>query len=439
MPSIQFSGLASGLDTQGIISALVSVEQIPIQRLSLRQKSLTSAKNLFGDLGTKARALEDLAAKLTTAADFGARKGTSSDEAKLGVSVSDTADVGSYSLVVSKRAAATRLASTGYADADATGVLGTGTLSITVGSTTTQVPIGSDSLNAVRDAINDADLGVRASVINDGSGTPYRLVITGEETGLANAVSVDASGLSGGSQPLSVSTITAAQNAEFTLDGIAMQRASNTVSDAIAGVTLQLQDVSATALTINVTQDAQASSDKVKELVEGYNTLVELINKNNVPGENGAPGGPLVGDFAASGALRRLGSAIGLANGTGIAANLSSIGISTERNGTLKLDEAKLKAAIESDPGAVADLVADAATRLEAAADDLGKASEGVFARRAKTLERTISDLGRQISRREDSLEKLEQSLTLRFTALESLSSRYQSQASFLAALTSGS
>ncbi|MCA8925544.1 MAG: flagellar filament capping protein FliD [Planctomycetes bacterium] len=438
MPSIQFSGLASGLDTQGIVSALVSVERLPIQRMQVRQRSLTSSKNLFGDLRTKATALKDLAAALVDPSVFAARKVSSSDETKLGLTVGDSAAPGSHDLIVSQRAAATRLASLGHADADASGALGSGTLSITVGSTVTDVTVaaGEDSLSAVRDAINAADAGVTASVVNDGSGTPYRLVITGTQSGLANAVSVDASGLSGGSQPLSLSTITTAQNAEFTLDGIFMQRPSNTVTDAIEGVTLELRDTTTAPLTIDVSLDAEASSARVKELVDGYNALVELINENSVPGEDGAPGGPLIGDFAASVALRSMRSAVAFASGSGIAVNLSSIGIATERDGSLKLDETKLSAAIESDSGAVASLVADAATRLESASDELGRASDGVFARRATTIDSTLRDLDRQIARREASLEKLQESLTRRFTALETLSARYQSQAGFLAALT---
>ena len=442
MPTIKFGGLASGLDTNGIIQGLLQVEQIPLNRLEGRRATAESAQRLFNDLASKARELESLAERLQDPTELSVRSATTSDEAALSATASSTASVGSHTLTVHARARASRLAAQGYADASATGQIGSGTLAITVGATTTNVTIdpGADSLEAVRDAINDADAGVTASVVNDGTGTPYRLVISGDDTGLANAVSLDASGLTGGSDPLTFSTLTTAQDAQFELDGLTMYRSSNLVSDAIDGVTFELhQEDPARELTLDVGVDADASAAQVQELVDSVNSLLETIRDESQPGIEGAAGGILLGDFVANTAKQRLASAIRSATGPASAINLSSIGVTTNRDGTLEVDAAKVAEAFTTNPEGVTALLTDAATHLEATAGELGLSNDGIFANRAKALDQQIRRIDDQIDRKELSLEKMEEALTLRFAALETLSSRLQSQAGFLAQIGSNS
>ncbi|RMG15861.1 MAG: hypothetical protein D6731_07380 [Planctomycetota bacterium] len=439
MPTIQFGGLASGLDTQALIDGLLAVERLPIQRMEADKTQANAAKGIFSDLSAKLSDLEDLAAKLDDAQTNVARTATSSD-AGLEVSATSSAVPGVHEVVVTQRAAATTLASQNVADSAAAGVLGSGTLSITVGGTVTNIAVaaGNDSLEAVRDAINASGAAVQASVINDGSATPYRLVIRGTSTGTSNAVSVDASGLSGGTSPLVTTELVAARDAQLTVDGIPLSRASNVVSDVIDGVTLDLRDEAGTPITVTVATDLEAAREQVQELVDAYNEVLGKIAKESQPGVEGAPGGPLLGDFVADLTRRRLGDAIAQASGGGTALpNLSALGLATERDGTLQFDAADFDAALGADPDAAATLLADAAARLVAAADELSK-SGGLLDERQKALDTTVRDLERQIDRKEDSLERKREMLVRRFSVLETISSTFQAQSNFLAGLTGG-
>ena len=141
--------------------------------------------------------------KLSTASSFFIKTAKSSNENVLVAASSSNADAGNHSVIVNRLARASTLASTTFNDTNTT-IVGTGTLAITVGATTTNITVGStnNTLEGLRDAINDADADVTASIVtvNAGPMPSYRLVVSGKSTGLANAVSISAAGLSGGNR-----------------------------------------------------------------------------------------------------------------------------------------------------------------------------------------------------------------------------------------------
>lgn len=435
MATIKFSGLATGLDTASLIQGLVSAERAPLARLNAQRASEQNARQVLLDLASRAR---DLAAQADgLEATKVVRTAGSSDAARVSATAGAGAVPGVHEVVVTARASATTLASQGHESATATGALGTGTLRVLVGGVATEVEVqaGQDSLQAVRDAINASGAKVRASIVDDGSASGQRLVVSGTETGLANAVALDASQLAGGAAPLVMTTLRPAGDAAFVLDGVPMTRASNLVDDALEGLTLDLRAETADAVRITVETDAAASARPLLDLVKSYNSLLQALRERTRPGTSSSAAGPLANDSAARSALARLQRAIAGAAGPSTLPNLSAAGITSARDGTLQVDAARVTATWSASPADVAALTSALGQQLSAVAADLGATSTGTLSSRATGVERTIRDLEARIARKEASLAKLEDQLTLRFTALETLASRLQSQGSFLSTL----
>ncbi len=222
---------------------------------------------------------------------------------------SSIAKPGNYSLTVSQLAQAQNLVAAGQASATTAigsgtsttltfdfGTISGGTLTngtytgasfASNGSATKSVTIDSsnNTLSGIRDAINAANIGVTASIINDGSAAPYRLVLTSNATGVANSMKISVAGdatLSGllaedpaGTQNLSQTS--AALNANFTVNGIAISKASNTVGDVVPGVTLNLAGTSASAVTLNVGPNTSSVSTAINGFVTAFNTAAKAI------------------------------------------------------------------------------------------------------------------------------------------------------------------
>lgn len=439
LPAIRFSGLATGLDTASLVSSMVAAERAPITTLQARRATVANRQALFKELTTRASDLQTKAEALKKATVV--QKATSSDAARVRATATSAAATGTHTLTVANRASATTLVTQGHASATATGALGAGTLRITVGGVAKDITVtaGADSLTQVRDAINASGAAVRASLVNDGSSSPHRLVITGTSTGLANAVTVDASGLTGGAQPLTTTSLVAADDARFTLDHIAMTRGTNQVTDALEGVTLDLLDETTSELTVDVASDGAASARPVQDLVTAFNAVVGYIRDRSKTGAKDAAAGPLLGDAAANGATRRLSAALGSALGPAAAPNLAAIGVTTARDGTLSIDAAKVAAKWAESPSAVAALAADVGARLAEAAGGLDDPGGGVFTSRVTAIDRQLRDIDDRITRKEAAVARLEVQLTQRFTALETLTSNLKSQGSLISQLTSQS
>jgi len=366
-----FGGLASGIDTQLLIQRLVAVARRPITSLQNRQRQLEGREKFFSDLGTDLGKLRDRARSLGDVADLLAYTVSSSDATKATATATGEALATAHTLEITQLARAEREKSQGHASAGTTGVAGTGTLTITYGGTAHDVAIGAgeDSLNGVASAINEADFGVTATVVNDGSGaTPYRLVLTGDESGAANTISVNAIGLTGGSAPLAFTEVQDARSAQFTLDGLGLTRASNTVTDALDGVTLQLAAPTTTEITLTVSQDREAVKQRLRDFVTDSNRVLSRIRDQfRAPEEGAGPSNRLIGDTALRSIAQRIQSVFASqVNTSGPANSLASLGITTSRDGTLELDEEKLDGLLDEDFGAVADVLARTAQSTNA-------------------------------------------------------------------------
>lgn len=271
---------------------------------------------------------------------------------------------------------------------------GNGTKSVTIDAT-------NNSLQGIRDAINSAKIGVTATIINDGSATPYRLALSSDNIGKTNSIKISggdaalsallaydpASAPAGATQNLSETAT--AQNANFTLNGIAVSKASNTVSDAIQGVTLNLLKTS--TATVTVARDTSTINASVTSFVKAYNDLNKTLKNVSAYDPATKQGAVLQGDATVRGLQAQVRAALGVAVGNtgGSLTNLSQIGVSFQRDGTLALDSAKLSTAISNNYSDVASLfatVGKASDSLVAYTSATSSTSAGSYAVNVSTL-----------------------------------------------------
>ncbi len=277
-----------------MIRQLVQLERLPIGRIQDRQQDLKTQqakfndlKNLLNTVRDKAKALDELGEIMTT-------KVASADETVVKATATGDAALGRYAINITSLATAERTYSDPFASKVATGLFGTGTISIQVGTDdAVEIEVeADDTLETVAAKINSSDAEVTAGVIF--TGTQYRLQIAGKETGLANAITFVETGTTL-DLANAANQFQAADDAAFTVDGLPMTSTTNTVKDAIRGVTLDLLKDQAST-TIEVQRDPAALEAAIKEFVDAYNSVQKKINTESI--FTGQARGPesLVGD-----------------------------------------------------------------------------------------------------------------------------------------------
>lgn len=378
-------GIGSGLDINGLVSQLMALEQRPLSLLNTKEARLQAQLSAYGSLKGALSSFQSAVAALATPARFTAVKASVADGTVLSASAATTASAGSYSVEVQTLAQAQKLKSDTF---DATGdTVGSGSLTIQFGTysggsftlnpekSAKTITIGSAnaSLAGVRDAINAADAGVSASIINDGTG--YRLVIASKEAGVANALKVtvadddldntDAAGLSrlvydattGGTTNLTQTV--AAQNATAIIDGISISKSTNTWTDAIEGVTLNLLKEGGTT-SLMVAKDTAGTKSAVESFVKTFNDLNATLTNLSKYDAASKQASILTGDATVRSVQSQLRSLFNTALSTagGGLTSLSDIGVAFQADGTLKLDSNKLTAALNDGTKDVATLFA---------------------------------------------------------------------------------
>ncbi len=454
---INFSGLASGLDTRAIIDALMAVEARPIRGMETRQKALRNAKGLFADLDGLLDKLRDAANGVRRTGSFLDYKVALDNETYVGATIGGNAQAGTWDVKVTELARAKVSASNGKADKDATGY-GTGTLLLSVGTRTAQVAIdgNNNTLEGIAGAINSAGLDVQAQVLDTGaSGSQrYKLVVSSTKTGADNAFTLTFDEGSAALQTLvgevntagSANQVAVASNALFTVNGVQVSRPTNTVSDAINGLTLDLKGIHPSSgandkTRITITADATKTAEKVKAFVNAYNSVLDFVEKQNALGEDGKAKNPLFGDTTLRSVRSSLRNVVGgsVATGNEAYALLSQVGISSDRSGRLTFTQSALETAITTDEDAVERLFTDSqngiATRMYEQVDVYTHAVDGMFKARSDGYERLIKDFDRRIEVAERRLESVERQLVNKFSAMETLVSRLQGQGSSLSSL----
>jgi flagellar hook-associated protein 2 len=401
----------SVIDVASIVDSIINVDSAPITMMQSKVSTLQSKVSAFQSLNTKISTLTntlsnilygDTDAPLLKPSSFADRLSSSifnqcnvesSDESAMTATASD-ATPGSYSIEVSHIASAQSLSSEGFASA--TSATGTGTIVFTKGGEDYTVTIDSSNatLNGVCLAINNADIGVTASIINDGmSSTPYRLLVATTDTGTANSVSVTEN-LSGGSA-LNIATIAGqeAKDAEFTVNGINIKKSSNTVSDVINGVTFTLKKITDGPVTLTVEKDADAIVKSLNDFITSYNSINTYISGQFSYNATTNKAGVLSGDST----LRRIQSTLQsqiiqtASNQFTPYSVASQVGLQFNRDGSLSLDESKFRSALSSNFTGVAALF-------------LGDASAGILSNMQSQLESIEDPLSGPIQNSTDSL-----------------------------------
>ena len=462
MATITSTGVGSGLDVNTIVTSLMSIEQRPLTRLQQREASLQTEVSAFGALKSQLASFGDVAERLAKADTWKPWSATSSDSAVATLTASAKAAAGQHTLTVSRLAQPQVLASGAYASSAS--VVGTGTLKLELGttaagvftprsgSTPVEIAIDADhqSLAGVRDAINAAKAGVTASIVTgsggaqlvlrgaDGASSSVRLTAAdgdGSDTDAAglSALAYDPAAAAGAGRNLS--QMQAAQDAAFTLDGIALTSATNSPADALEGVTLTLKKVSTDPVALNVAVDTAALRKNVNDFVGAYNAAVQLLQRQTQADPTGASRGALQGDGTAVNLLNGLRQLLhGNVSGLTGAGSLAVAGIALQRDGTLAVDDKRLSAALEA-PEQLGALFAQAgsgdargiALRFQQWADGLTGDSGGLAAR-IDGLKRSTDLNQKQQDREQDRLERTEARLRAQYQQLDTQMSRLTAQ-----------
>ena len=436
---ISASGMVSGLDVDSMVSSLMSIEQQPLANLKAKQTSFNAKLSAFGTLKsavstfqTAVKALGGDALRALTASS------TKSDVVGISATKDGGATAGSYAIEVSKLAQADKLVSTGVAPGATFAAAGS-SMAITIGGKTTPLVLTDTTLAGISSAINKANAGVTATILNDG--TQDRLVITGSQTGSANGVSIAASGsLAAFDTTAATTTMTrsqTAQNAEMKIDGIAVSKASNTVTDAIKGVTLNLAQTNVgSPVTVSLAKDTAGISKSITAFVDAYNTLATAVNKQTSYNAATKTGAVLNGDASARSILTGIrGELTKAVSGAGGLSTLSDIGIAFQRDGTLKLEKpAKLEAALATNFENVSSLFSSTtgiATRLTKVTDEM-LGTKGVFKNRTDGLNATIEGMKDSEDRMLQQLGQTEKRYRAQFVALDTMMTSMQSMQSYM-------
>lgn len=472
--SSSYMGQYTGITSDTIDQLLQSDElrktviQNKIDKINTKSQAWTDISTRLSNLTSKLEALQD-------EGTYGTKKVTSSDDAS--ATVSGTADSmeGSYDLIITQLATASKITGAVVSKADGTTKISTkdalgysGKLTITNGATdgsdtalTVEIDVkATDSLKDIANAINSAKdpsdkegtkgAGLKATIVNN------QLVITSEEMG-------DRTLTIGGNLKDSLgfkdSKTVEGQSAEFTLDGISMKRNSNNPTDVVDGVTFNFKkaDKSKT-ITLGLSNDTDKELSAVKDFVSQYNSVMSFLSEKmdvGDPSKSDNTTGALAGDSTLISLQSKLQSTVlGGKSVNGVSA--STLGLSVDRNGTLSLDETKFKAQLAKNPNAVKDFFfVDTSTKYAAEKTGTGytadfkavidrytstkSGSEGVISLRKASYQSEIKDYNKQIERITEQIATKRARYVTMFTNLDTAIGNLQSQFSYFQSQNSSS
>jgi flagellar hook-associated protein 2 len=469
---MDISSLTSGsLDVTSVVSQLMEVERGPINKLSKKSASYETQLSVFGTLKNSISDFQTAVKGLKDTGGFQTFKTTSSDTTALTASAGSTASTGNYSLTVSSLAQSQQLVAAGQASSTAT--IGTGastTLSFDFGTIsggtltsgtytgasftsngggvqTVTIDGTNNTLEGIRDAVNAAKIGVTASIINDGGTSPYRLAFSSTESGVDNSISISVAGDAALSSLLShdpegtqnlAETLTA-QNANFTLNGVAITKSSNTVTDAVEGVTLNLNKVTATPVNLKIEKDTAAITEAANTFITKYNALMSELKSLSAYAGTSGTAGSLAGDPAVRQMINELTTIISGTVTGGQYATLTSVGITTKPGVGLALDSTLFNSAVDNNLDDLANLFTSDegfATKLDAWATT---SINITLTTRTSLISDAISNIADEIDLREVRLASIEKRYTAQFTNLNIVLASMSAQQNFVSSVLGNS
>lgn len=384
---------STNLDVNSIVNQLMTVERQPINKLNITEASFQTKLSAYGSIKGAVASFQTAMQNLGSAIKFTKLDAIPSDDTILSATASSIAVAGTYSLEVTSLAQAQKLVAAGQSSSTAaigdgtpttvtfdfgtinggtldpitkkyTGVTsfgsnGNGTKSITIDSS-------NNSLQGIRDAINAAKIGVTATIINDGSASPYRLALSSDNNGVSNSLKISVSGDTSVTNLLAhdpaatqnLSENVTATNANFKVNGVSVSKTSNSATDVIQGVTLNLKKITTTSTTVTVAHDNASVSNSVAGFVKAYNELAKTLKDISAYNPATKQAAILQGDSTVRSLQSQLRNALGspVVGASGALTTLSQIGISFQKDGSLGLDTTKLNSAITNNVSDIASL-----------------------------------------------------------------------------------
>lgn len=382
----------SSLDVNSIVSQLMTVERQPITKLDSREASYQAKLSAYGSVKGAVSGFQTALQGLNSASRYQTLTATASDATVFSASATSIASAGTHSMEVTSLAQSQKLAAAGQTSSTASigsgasttvtfdfGTISGGTLTsgaytgasfTSSGNATKSITLDSsnNSLQGIRDAINVAKIGVTATIVNDGSGAPYRLALSSDSYGVASSMKISVSGDAAigsllahdpaGTQNLS-ETVTA-QNANFTVNGVAVSKPSNTVTDVVQGVTLTLNKVTTSPATLTVARDTNSISSSISSFVKAYNDLASTLSNVSAYDAANQRGAILQGDATVRSLQTQLRGIISssVVGTPGNLTTLSSVGVAFQKDGSLAVNQTQLTSAMTNHFDDIASLFA---------------------------------------------------------------------------------
>lgn len=447
MATITSLGVGSGIDAESIVTKLMALERQPLDLLKTRQTDFNNKLSAVGKIKSALAALQSAASAMSSTSKLYAFKGVVADTTIASATTSSSASAGTYSLEVERLASTHKLLSSATADPSAGGTLtievgstAGGTFTARSGTSPVAVSIGAGAtLAQVRDAINGSGADVTATIVNGANGS--QLVVTSKYSGESGQVRIGASaGLGDFSfDPVAASggltQKDAGEDAIVRIDGILIKDASsNTITDAVTGVTLNLTKTnlgSPTQLTIS--NDNSNLTSKIEAFVKAFNDLTTTAKDLTKYDAATKKAGVLNGDSMVSSVLNQLRDALyNVPSGASSEyQRLSNLGISIQTDGTLKIDSSTLQSAVTKNWSAVSTTIAAYGTAFDKLTTAMNS-TDGIVTSRTEGINSNIKILESRSDELTRRLEAVEKRYRAQFSALDALMGKMQTTSSYL-------
>jgi len=452
--SFALDGLATGMDTTSIINQLVAVERQPIQRYEEEILELQTTKDAWRDINSRLSNLENKVTPLKLSSTFNSNTANSSNEGVVTATVSNGADEAAYSVTVHETAKSQRMFGS-----QLEGFSAAVDDEITLNSTKIGIDAG-DSLKDISSKINEAEAGVKASIVDN------RLVLETSETGEVNALDpADTSSISAQGTILKdlgilgedvdgnkiiANEAQKATNAEIDINGISgITSATNTFSDTVEDVTFNINpdalasnETGTAFAAVSITKDTDKAVNAVQGFVDQYNSVMNFVDGKTDYDEEQEKAQILQGDSTAMRLQMKLRTMVtSKVKDSGELKTLSSVGIEIDRDGVMSFDSAKFKEAFNETPDEVSDIFRASsdtdgfdgmAQRMDGYLDQLMQTNSGLIPRRLDFFDNRISSLNEDIEDVERKVELTRDRYVEQFAAMESAISDMNQQMSWM-------
>ena len=478
MATISSAGVGSGLDVNGIVSQLMTIEKRPLTALDTKEAGFQAKLSAYGSLKGALASVQSAALALKSSTLFSSMSASSANTSVVAASANTAAQAGTYTLKVIAKAQSASISSqplpsisTDISTIDGKLKIELGTFTPQAGATpssfvsdpaktpiTINLTAGTSSLSDIRDAINAANAGVKANLVYVGT-AGYKLTVTSNDTGATESLKItaldtsnnvltnntdlaklsfDPTKTAGAGNEFDVNSV--AQDSSFTIDGLGLTRSTNSVSDAITGVTLSLGDALNTNTTLTVAKDTASVQTALASFVKNYNDLNKQLHDLTVFDPTTKQGATLTGDAGARALQSALRSMITYrqAGSTGVAHSLSDLGVAMQRDGSLLFNSTKLSNALASSSTDVSALFTSTsasapglAVRMSTLLDGMLSTS-GLIASQTDGISRSVTDIGKQRTRLSDRLVQIEARYRKQYSNLDTLVASMQQTSQYL-------